>query len=264
MRGKIPVAVCGAAGRMGREVVKAVSREKDMVVAAAVDRNQIGSDAGVLAGIGPLQVPIVSSLKEAPSSGKPEVMVDFTTYNPGLPFIRSSLQTKIACVIGTTGFSESDIQTLRKLSKTCQTPVLLAPNFALGAVLLMKFAQEAARYFSWSEIIELHHEKKQDAPSGTALRTAQRMLESRSSFNKTDSDEKLEKVRGGQYRGIRIHSVRLPGLVAHQEVLFGSTGEILTLRHDSISRESFMPGVILAIRKILTAKGLILGLEHLL
>jgi len=144
--------------------------------------------------------------------------------------------------------------------------VLVAPNFAIGALLLMRFAKEAARYFPHAEIIELHHNQKADAPSGTAIKTAELMLDEQDAFGvgNAPETEKLKGARGAEFGGIRIHSVRLPGLVAHQEVLFGGLGQILSIRHDSLSRESFMPGVMLAVRKAMDLQGLVYGLEHLL
>ncbi len=262
-REKISVVVTGAVGKMGREVVKAISRESDLSLVGAIDHEATGDDAGVVAGIGTIGVAISNSLEEVLKQRKPRVLVDFTRHQSALKNIEASVKNKVSCVIGTTGFTESDLANIRSWSEQNQTPVFIAPNFAIGAVLLMKFAEEASKYFSWSEIIELHHDKKIDAPSGTAIRTAELMLKNRSSFEKTEKEEeKISGVRGGSMQGIRLHSVRLPGLVAHEEVLFGGLGQLLTIRHDSLSRESFMPGVILAIRRVLKSKGLTIGLEH--
>lgn len=259
--------VAGAAGKMGKEVVKAISREKDLKLTAAVDHQAPGQDAGSVAGIEPLGIQISPPSPQAFQTGQHDVLVDFTKHESAMSNIKESVQHNVACVVGTTGFTENDYKTIQQWCQQHRTPVLIAPNFAIGAVLLMKFAQEASRYFDWSEIIEGHHEKKLDAPSGTALRTAQLMRENHPQpFGPRDDGEKIsvEGSRGGNVGGIRIHSVRLPGFVAHQEVLFGNTGEILTLRHDSISRESFMPGVIMAVRRIINHQQLIIGLENIL
>jgi 4-hydroxy-tetrahydrodipicolinate reductase len=261
---KISVAITGASGKMGREVLKAVSREKEMCVTAAVDPSHSGQDAGSLAGIGSLGIKISPFLENAILSKKPDVLVDFTRYEAALTHLEIALKHKVACVIGTTGFSEEDYKKIQEWCEKFETSALIAPNFAVGAVLLMKFAKEASKYYAAGEIIDLHHEKKLDAPSGTALRTAALMRETRSEFARHTGEEKISGARGGDVGGIRIHSVRLPGFVAHQEVIFGGEGEILTLRHDSLSRESFMPGVLLGIRKVRDLKGLVVGLENIL
>ncbi len=261
---KILVAVAGASGKMGREVVKAVSHEKDMMVSAAIDASHSGQDVGSLAGIGSLGISITPFLENAILSKKTDVIVDFTRYEAALTHLEIGLKHKIPCVIGTTGFREEDYKKIQEWCEKFETPALIAPNFAIGAVLLMKFAKEAAKYYRSSEIIELHHDKKLDAPSGTALRTASLMKEARSEFENHPSEEKISGVRGGEVNGIRIHSVRLPGFVAHEEVIFGGEGEVLTLRHDSLSRESFMPGVLIAVRKVRELKGLVVGLENII
>jgi 4-hydroxy-tetrahydrodipicolinate reductase len=261
---KIKVAVVGAAGKMGQEVVKAISRDPELSLVLAVDHAHSGQDVGLVAGIGRLGVSISPFLETSLLSSKPDVLVDFTRYEAALSSIQTGLKSRVACVVGTTGFSSKDFDTIAKWCEENQTPALIAPNFAIGAVLLMKFAKEVAKYFSWSEIVEFHHEKKLDAPSGTAIRTAEMMLESREAFEKSMGEEKIPGARGAEIKGIHLHSVRLPGFVAHQEVLFGGVGQILTIRHDSLSRESFMPGVLLAIRKVRSLKGLVVGLENIL
>lgn len=260
----IHVLVIGAAGKMGREVIKAVSGEKELTLVAAIDRHHIGEDIGTIAGAKPLHVPIEGNLEKSLKSRKPDVMVDFTTYDPALHNLELCLKNQVACVVGTTGFSQDNFKTIGSWCKKSDTPAFIAPNFAMGAVLMMKFAQEAAQYFSWSEIIELHHEKKLDAPSGTAIRTAQLMAEARQKFEENLIEETVKGARGGSAHGVRIHSVRLPGFVAHQEVVFGGLGQTLTIRHDSLTRESFMPGVILAVKKVRRLKGLVVGLENLM
>jgi 4-hydroxy-tetrahydrodipicolinate reductase len=179
--------------------------------------------------------------------------------------IRLALESKTACVVGTTGVGAGELNEIARLCEKHETPAFIAPNFAIGAVLMMEFSARAARFFPRAEIIELHHDKKLDAPSGTALLTARKMVEAEGCALQPESASE-EKPPRGQLFGdkVHIHSVRLPGLVAHQEVVFGGLGQTLTLRHDSMSRESFMPGVLLAIRRVQSLKGLTLGLENLL
>ncbi|MBI2264829.1 MAG: 4-hydroxy-tetrahydrodipicolinate reductase [Armatimonadetes bacterium] len=261
----IKVAVVGCCGRMGSEVMRAVTKEPDMQISAAIDLVDCGQDAGVRAGLPPNGVLIEKDLEKALSEVKPDVLVDFTKATAAKESIAGALSKGVAAVVGTTGLSEQDLSQLGRIAEDSKTPLFIAPNFAIGAVLLMKFAKEAARHFSWAEIVELHHEKKLDAPSGTALRTAELLSQGRDNFEAPPSeDEKIPGVRGGNVGNIRIHSIRLPGLVAHQEVLFGGQGQVLSIRHDSMNRESFMPGVVLAIRKVRTLQGLVVGLEHLL
>ncbi len=262
----LKVIVAGAAGRMGCEVVKAVLGENDLSLVGAVDITNHGEDIGLLAAGRPCGVPVTGNLGRVIEETQAEVVVDFTTPEN----IRSNLDTilthRVHAVIGTTGLSAEDIADINQSAVEAGIGVVIAPNFAVGAVLMMKFAAEAARFLPNVEIIELHHDRKLDAPSGTAIKTAELIKEGRDKYRQghPDEQEKIQGVRGGEYDGMRIHSVRLPGLVAHQEVIFGGLGQTLTIRHDSISRESFMPGVILAVRKVADLKGVTYGLEKLL
>ena len=238
---------------MGREVVAAVQAESDLRLVAEVDA---GDDlAGTLA------------------SARPIVLVDFSVPDATLDNLERALEKGIVPIVGTTGFSPADIAIVRELCCQYETGALIAPNFAIGAVLMMRFAQEAARYLPDAEIIEMHHEKKLDAPSGTAAKTAEMIAEGRAGTEPTavpaDAFEKIPGSRGGKGVGdVPVHSVRLPGFVASQMVIFGGPGQTLTLRHDSIDRKSFMPGVILAVRHApaLARNGgeLVYGLENLL
>jgi 4-hydroxy-tetrahydrodipicolinate reductase len=225
----IDVCVTGAAGRMGRAVVGAVGREADMRVAMAVDPALDG------------QAGAYPDLDSALAEGTPDVLVDFTIPDTVFANARAALRAGVHVVVGTTGLGEDQVAELRALAEEGSANALIAPNFAVGAVLMMRFAAEASRHMRKAEIIELHHDGKLDAPSGTALRTARLM--------------QGEPV---------VHSVRLPGLVAHQEVILGGLDETLTIRHDSLSRESFMPGVVLAVRAVAGRPGLTLGLEPVL
>ena len=269
----IRVVVCGAAGRMGREVVKAVVEADGLHLVAAVDVSATESDAGELAGVGKIGVMIESQLAPVLERWTPDVLVDFTLPDSVKRNAIVSLEHGVSPVIGTTGLSASDLSTLDALAKDRGVGAFIAPNFAIGAVLAMQFAAQAARYLPDVEIIELHHEKKLDSPSGTALLTAQKIARARQEAGQTplptpaNTIEKAPGARGARHANtgdIPVHSVRLPGFVAHQEVIFGGQGEILTIRHDSIHRSSFMPGVVLAVRKVRALSGLVIGLENLL
>lgn len=261
------VLVSGAGGRMGREVVKAVYDAADMELVGAVDPCHRNEDAGVLAGLGEIGILVLSDLSEALTALRPQVVVDFTGPRVVMANARLVLGAGVNLVIGTTGLGEEDLQELDSRARMRGLGVVHAPNFALGAILMMRFAREAARFFPGVEIIELHHDQKKDAPSGTAIKTAEMIQETwqgAGGERLLDEELKVDGARGGDFKGIHIHSVRLPGLVAHQEVLFGGLGQTLCIRHDSMSRESFMPGVLLAIRRVESVKGLVYGLEHLL
>lgn len=260
------VIVCGACGRMGREVVRACLADEAVNLVGVVDIQGKGRDIGQLVGAEGLNLPVESDLEAVIDSIQPEVMVDFTNPRAVAANARIALERGLRVVLGTTGLDETDIETFRNLCDRNGTAAFIAPNFALGAVLMMQFARSAARFFPDVEIIELHHDQKLDAPSGTAIRTAEQILAERGERHQGHQQE-YEKVagsRGGEMGGIRIHSVRLPGLVAHQEVVFGGMGQTLTIRHDSLNRESFMPGVMLAVKKVRELKGVVIGLENLI
>ena len=254
----IRVLVNGALGRMGSEVVKKVLAEKDLELAGAVDTQQ-----GTLLGT---EVPVVTDLAQALADCQPDVVVDFTRPNVVMDNLRVILAQGVRAVVGTTGFSQEDLAEVDKLAREHHTAALIAPNFALGAVVMMKLACEAAKYFPHVEIIEKHHDNKLDAPSGTALITAQKIAEVRRAMHQGHPEEKetLAGCRGGDYEGMKIHSLRLPGYVASQEVVFGGQGETLKISTDPINRECYMPGVALACRKIMAAEGLLYGLDQVL
>ncbi|MFQ6097039.1 MAG: 4-hydroxy-tetrahydrodipicolinate reductase [Armatimonadota bacterium] len=262
----IRVLVCGAAGRMGRTTVSALHAQDDIIVVGAVDLADIGEDAGALAGVGDIGVPITASLRDALAESRPDVMVDFTSPAAVMNNLRTALPGGTACVVGTTGLTQEDLDELEKLCGAHGTTVIVAPNFSLGANLMMHFAATAAKYLDHAEIVELHHEGKKDAPSGTALLTAHMMAQAHGEAMSVIPTEhvKLDGTRGGDQDGVRIHAVRLPGLLAHQVVIFGGLGETLTIRHDTIGRESFMPGLLLAVRKTREVRGLTYGLTSLL
>ncbi len=251
--------VAGANGRMGKEVIKMVKRDNDLLFVGGIDPLgglQQGADETI----------IYQRLDEALIAEKPDVIVDFTNPNVVKENVTTAIEMGVSPVVGTTGLTLEDIRLLDKLAKEHGVGGVIAPNFAIGAVLMMKFSQTAAKYMAHVEIIEFHHDQKLDAPSGTALKTAELIQQVRNQIKQGHSDEKetLIGARGGEFSGFRVHSVRLPGLVAHQEVIFGDLGQTLTIRHDSIDRESFMPGVNLAIKSVKDLQGIVYGLENLL
>jgi len=245
---KLRVSVLGASGRMGSEAVRAVQAADDMELAATVERND------------PLDI-----LTEAGT----QVAVDLTHPDSVLANVEFCVDHGIHAVVGTTGWTEERLASVRaRLAESPGTGVLIAPNFGIGAVLTMHFAQQAARFFESVEVVELHHPNKADAPSGTAVRTAQVIAAARREAELPAQPDAtstaLEGARGADVDGVPVHAVRLRGLVAHQEVLFGDEGESFTIRHDSMHRSSFMPGVLLGVRKVGSTPGLTFGLEHFL
>jgi len=260
----IRVLVTGAAGKVGSEVVKAVTDAEGMQVVAAVDPGVSGCFVSDAHGA---HIECTQDLGAAIAAFKPDVMVDFTRPDVVEANLRIALAAGVDCVVGTTGLSEERLGELAALAPegTC---LFFAPNFAVGAVLMMQFAEKAARFMPHAEIIELHHDRKLDAPSGTAIRTARLVAAARREAppapgRETENDG-MEGARGASVEGVAVHSVRLPGLVAHQEVLFGGQGQTLSIRHDSIDRTSFMPGVVLAVREVSSRSGLVVGLEKLM
>jgi 4-hydroxy-tetrahydrodipicolinate reductase len=261
------VLINGACGRMGQEVVKAVAAEEDIRLVGAVDLINAGKDIGSIVGFGELGVLVEADLNSAITRLAPQIMIDFTNPKVIMDSLKLAIASGIHCVVGTTGLSEADLKILRQMSEASKVGVIIAPNFAIGAVLMMKFAEIASKYLPNVEIIELHHDKKMDAPSGTAIKTAELIVKGQDAFEVShpkDEFQKISGVRGGSFGGVHIHSVRLPGLVAHQEVIFGGLGQTLSIRHDSMSRDSFMPGVIMAVREVVKMRGLVYGLENLL
>lgn len=258
------VLVNGACGRMGQAVLKAVQDDKDLKLIGAVDIKG-GADTGELVGLAP-GILVETDLAAALERLKPEVMIDFTRPDVVFGNVVTALKHKVSPVVGTTGLSDAQEAEIKSLSVANGTPAFIAPNFAIGAVLMMVMCRQAAKYMPDVEIIELHHDNKLDAPSGTAVQTAAMMAEVRKAHHQghPDEKEKLSGARGADYEGMHIHSVRLPGYVAHQEVIFGGLGQTLTIRHDSMNRESFMPGVVLAAQKVRGLTGLTIGLDKLL
>jgi 4-hydroxy-tetrahydrodipicolinate reductase len=260
----IKVAVNGALGRMGQQVMSAVVADPDLTLTCAADIKAEREHISVPGHS--KKVPLHADLITLIEMYHPDVVVDFTVAGSAVGSARLALKNGAHLVIGTTGVSAADLKEIDELAARYKKGAIVAPNFAIGAVMMMHLSKIAARYFDNVEIIELHHDKKIDAPSGTALATADAMLKARGKPFTLPPTEKetLKGTRGGQKEGISIHSVRLPGLVASQEVIFGALGQTLVIRHDTISRESFMPGVIFAIKEVVKRQGLVVGLDTLL
>ena len=247
----IKIAVCGANGKMGQEVVNAVNGAEDMTLAARID----------------IKDGEFATIKDAKDSVEIDVLIDFTQPKSIYENALYCLNNNINIVVGTTGLTDEQIEELQKLSVSNSTGCLIAPNFSTGAVLMMKFAQMASKYFNNAEIIELHHNQKKDAPSGTAVKTALMMSKENPDFTSGNCPEveTIEGARGAaSYNNIHIHSVRMPGYIASQEVIFGASGQILTIRHDSMNRECYMDGVLRAVRHVYENKDFIYGLENIL
>ncbi|MCL6617315.1 MAG: 4-hydroxy-tetrahydrodipicolinate reductase [Anoxybacillus ayderensis] len=262
----IRIVIAGPRGRMGREAVSLVHHTEHFQLVAVVDRMNEGKTLAELDGFPAIEAPIFTDLERCLQTVQADVVIDLTTPEVGKRHTEIALRYGVRPVVGTTGFTEDDIARLTQVAEEKKIGAIIAPNFAIGAILMMKFAQMAAKYFPHVEIIELHHDQKLDAPSGTALKTAQLIQQVRSSFMQGHHAEKetIEGARGALYDGMRIHSVRLPGLVAHQEVIFGGDGQTLTIRHDSFNRASFMSGVRFAVETVMKLETLVYGLEHLI
>ncbi len=254
----------GASGKMGREIINNLCGHPEIEIVGAVELEV--SDEFYL----PLAdeceaIPFSSNLEYILTTCQPDVLVDFTTARATMLAVRAATKLGVNLVIGTTGLTADELSEIDRLAVEHKVGAVVAPNFALGAALMMHLAKVAAKYFDYAEIIELHHHKKADSPSGTALSTAKAMAQARGRpFYHLPEQVEVSASRGGQVEGVTIHSVRLPGLLAHQEVILGESGQTLTIRHDTISRECYMPGVMLAIKEVVKHKGLVYGLDTLL
>lgn len=255
----IKVAVCGALGCMGQEVVNAVKNADGMEVVALIDIAASGQEFD--------NVKVEKDLKAVLSSVEVDAVVDFTQPDTVYQNAITAIYAGVRPVIGTTGLNDEQLTQLKNLSSEKNIGCLIAPNFTVGAVLMMKFAQMAAKYFDNAEIIELHHNQKKDAPSGTAIKTAQLMAQEKSDFarNNCTEVESVQGARGGNFdSNIHIHSVRMPGYMASQEVIFGSPGEVFKIRHDSVDRKCYMAGVLMSVRYICENNTFVYGLENIL
>lgn len=262
----IRVGVIGACGRMGQLVARAVIDDPGLSLVAAVDRSHVGRSIGPLVGRADVEIPITDELGRLLEADV-EVAVEFTHPDVVMDNLEFCVTHAIDTVVGTSGFDAPRLARLRARldEEGGESNILVAPNFALGAVLMQRFAAEAARHLGEVEIVELHHDRKADAPSGTAIATAARIAEARGTGGGAGvRPSDASAARGQEVEGVRIHAIRLPGLVAHQEVIFGAPGETLTIRHDTTDRTAFVPGILLAIRKVTSTPGLTVGLEALL
>ncbi len=252
----IRIIVAGAFGKMGQEVCNLIDREEQFQLVAIVDPRERHRG----------NIPVFAHTKDALSNIEADVLIDFTTPNAVYENMSLSIEYGVRPIVGTTGLTEAQINHIGQLCDDQDIGAIIAPNFAIGAILMMKFAQMAAKHLPHVEIIEFHHDQKLDAPSGTAIKTAEMISQNRSKTKQGHPEEKelVSGARGGEYEGFRIHSLRLPGLVAHQEVIFGGEGQLLTIRHDSLNRSSFMPGVKLAVQQVMKLNQLVYGLEHVI
>lgn len=263
---RIKLIIAGPRGRMGSEAVKLASTAKNFELLAVVDHKHDGKMLSDLDGFAHLDVPIHTDIEKCFQETKADVLIDLTTPEVGMYHAKTALAYNVRPVVGTTGFTKEDLNELESICREKELGCIIAPNFAIGAVLMMKFSQMAARYFQDVEIIEMHHDQKLDAPSGTAVKTAEMISSVRKMKKQGHPNEKetIQGARGADLEGMHIHSVRLPGLIAHQQVLFGSDGQTLTIRHDSYHRGSFMSGVKVAVETVMNLDSFVYGLENIL
>lgn len=263
----IRVAIAGARGKMGQEAVHTIMADPDMELVSVLDYKEIGNTLAETDLFPALYtVPVFTNMEKLHKETQADVLVDLTSPESVYEHTKKALELNIRPVVGTTGFSDEQLDELTNYARDHKIGCIIAPNFAVGAVLMMKFAEQAAKYLPDVEIIEMHHDQKLDAPSGTAMKTAHLISADRAVRKQGHIREKetLPGARGADYDGMRIHSVRLPGLVAHQQVLLGGDGQLLTIRHDSFNRGSFMSGVTLSVKKVMELEVLIYGLEHII
>ncbi|SEN43319.1 dihydrodipicolinate reductase [Amphibacillus marinus] len=263
---KIRVVVAGASGKMGSEALRMIEKQSDLTLVGCVDKQHTGKKVKEIAGLPQFDAIFYNDIEKCLAEVNADVLVDLTSPKAGYKHTKAAILNGVRPVVGTTGFTNEQLSELTQLAAEKKIGAVIAPNFAIGAVLMMQFAKMAAKYFPDVEIIEKHHDQKLDAPSGTAVKTAQLIQEQRNKKNQGHSEEEetILGARGADYDGMRIHSVRLPGLVAHQEVIFGGPGENLKIQHDSFHRESFMSGIKFAIDHVISLDKLVYGLEHLM
>lgn len=263
---KVKIVVAGPRGRMGREAVNLVMNTEHFELVAVIDHRNDGKSLRNLEGFPSVDIPVYGNIESCFLEKSPNVLIDLTTPEVGMYHTKTALLNGVRPVVGTTGFTKEDLAELETICKEKEIGCIIAPNFAVGAVLMMKFSKMAAKFFQDVEIIELHHDQKLDAPSGTAVKTAEMISEIRESKlqGHPNEIETIAGARGADYDGIRIHSVRLPGLIAHQQVMYGSEGQTLSIRHDSYHRGSFMSGVKLAVETIVTIDTFVYGLENII
>lgn len=263
---KVKIIIAGPRGRMGKEAVNLVNTTENYELAAVLDYKHGGKKLSDIEGFAGVPVPVYADIETCLTEVQADVLIDLTTPEVGMHHTRTALQHGVRPVVGTTGFTKEDLQELETICQEKQIGCIIAPNFAVGAVLMMKFSQMAAKYFGDVEILELHHDQKLDSPSGTAVKTAEMIAEVREEKQQGHPNEKetIHGARGANMDGMHIHSVRLPGLIAHQQVMFGSEGQTLTIRHDSYNRASFMSGVKLSVDTVIKIDTFVYGLENIL
>src|SRR5690625_696365 len=262
----IRIIMAGPRGQLGSESLQMIENEPNFELIACIDRINNGKKLNEVNGSLHLDVPIYENPEKCFQENEADVFLDLTIPDVGFEHTKIALKHQMRTVIGTSGFTNEQINELRDLANAKKIGCIIAPNFAIGAILMMQFAKKAAKYFKDVEIIEKHHDQKLDAPSGTAVKTIEMIKEIRESHKQGNPAEyeTIEGSRGGEVDGIRIHSVRLPGLVAHQEVIIGGPGQTLTISHDSYNRKSFMEGIKIAINHVMELNELVYGLENIL
>ena len=260
----IDVVVRGALGKMGQEVLRTLCFDAGLRPVAGVDAKAVGSEMALPDGSG--SIPLAADLESVLTRIHADVMVDFTSAGAVMPAVRSAIAASVRPVVGTTGLTSADNDEISSLCRRSGVGAVIAPNFSLAAVLMVHLSRLAARYFDYAEIIEMHHEQKTDSPSGTALTTAMQMVEARGEAFKRapTAHESVAGCRGGEYEGVALHSLRMPGMLAHQEIVLGAPGQTLRLRLDQISREAFMPCVTLAVKKVMELREAVFGMDSLL
>ncbi|MFN4150745.1 MAG: 4-hydroxy-tetrahydrodipicolinate reductase [Candidatus Sericytochromatia bacterium] len=261
------VLLTGSTGKMGLECVKTLFNSDEFELVGVIGNTKfLGEDIGAHTLGKPINLIVSNDFDKVFEETKPDILLDVTNGFVAYDLMKKALLNGVSCVTGSTGFDEKQLQDLKKITEEKNLTCLVIPNFSIGAVLMMKFAQEAGKYFDNAEIIELHHEKKKDSPSGTALKTAEMIAKNNKKYNQglPESEDKIEGCRGGTLENINIHSVRLPGFVATQEVIFGGLGQSLIIKHQTIGRDAYMPGVIFSLKKCVELSGYIYGLENLI
>jgi len=262
----INIILAGPRGRMGQEAIQMIENVSDFNLVAVIDHKNGGTTLNEIVDVSSAKVPVFENPVDCFENIEADVFIDLTTPETGYKHTKAAINHNLRAVIGTSGFTEENISELKELAAQKEVGCIIAPNFAIGAVLMMKFSEMASKYFPDVEILDMHHDKKVDAPSGTATKTAEMIRNTRISKQQGHPDEKstIEGARGAEIDGMHIHSVRLPGLVAHHEVIFGGPGQLLTIRHDSLSRDSFMQGIATSVYKVMEMNDLVYGLENIL
>jgi 4-hydroxy-tetrahydrodipicolinate reductase len=267
---RVKVAIAGINGRFGRASARAVLEDRDLELVGAFGRSDapyVGQDVGELASTLKTGILVSNGFLDLLARAKPDLLLDFSVAEAAFSHAKLALERGVRPVIGTTGIKQEDVDELARLAAKHNTPGMLVSNFSLGAVLMMEFARQAGGYYQHAEIVEMHHTRKLDAPSGTAMRTVTKIASSGNEFNRMEVDEReiLPGARGGEGAGgVRVHSLRLPGLMSHHEVVFGSDGELLTIRHDAFNTNCYIKGILLALRRSMTLDRFVVGLENLL